>query len=463
MSSKSPKCRKRSTSRSRKPKWPSYRHQSHVENLITAQTKFAWQLYKAISAHPNLHSSLNVCFSPVLVHQALTMSFIGARYESAELLRSVLHLDKMENDAAINLAFGDVTRYLTHSSTSTNIDMDEIEQPEQQLYTLYPAIRLYLPITHCLLDQYGTALFTFYGSDIAKVPFHTDKERARQEINQWVEETTQQKIKTLVPPLGLATFVSMVLASALYFKPSWSKKTQAAGKMILMNFNDVQDVLAFKIKTQLRYGTIDEADCRIVEIPFADEKHSLILILSNQAGSDAFEVMQSKLNDDILNRLDSYFLAIKAKLRVTFPHFEVCESLPLGKVLQHDQNISRIFARGKANFSGISGNNNLHLSHVEHKIRFELDEFKQKQLQAKKKRAASPSNKIEQNSNGKEIKTTVKMDKSRMDFDRPFIFIVKDNGLFNGSLLFGSIRHLPPFNPDALNGTTNNETKACTC
>lgn len=451
----SSKNRRRSASRNRGPKWPSFRHHDHVSNLISGQTRFAWHLYKAIRNHPNVHSSLNVCFSPILVHQALTMSFIGARYESAELLKSLLQIDKMENDASINLAYADITRSLAYSASTTEEEELQLNEADKRQYTLYSAVRLYLPITHCLLDQYGAALSSYYASDMAKVPFHTDKERARQEINQWIEEVTQQKIKTLLPPLSLPTFVSMVLASALYFKPNWPKKLLTTGTMTLIDFEGVEEVLAFQFSGQFRHGTIDEADCRLVELPFAEERYKLVLILPNQTGSDVLEALDGKLNENLISRLDDYLQPSKTKLKITFPQFDISESLPIGKVLQNDANLGKVFVRGKANFSGISGNNNLHLSHIEHKVRFELDEFKKKKLQLKQKRATT--NKAEQKQ-----PINKKMDKSRMDFDRPFIFAIRDSQIFNSFLVFGCVRKLPSYNPDLINGNEE-KTKACTC
>lgn len=364
------------------------------------------------------------------------MSYIGARYESAESLRGFLNLTKVENDAAVNLAYADVTRTLT-ASTYENVSALRPENATLP-YTLHLATRIYMPITHCLLDQFGAGLHTHYGADIAKVPFHTDKERARQEINQWVEESTQQTIRDLVRPLSLATFVSLVLASAIYFRASWEKKFWMTGKMKVGIFHPSPDesihVLTLRARSVLRNGTIGDADCRLVEIPFADERFVLLLFMPNQVDKNALETMESKLTPQILGRLDDFLR--KSKIKVILPKIEFNEQLSLGKIIQNDSiGVARLFARGKANFSGISGNNNLHLSHVEHKVRFELDELKRKVI----KMPLSKEN--AQNSE------KAKMQKMRTEFNRPFLFMVRDTYL-NMFIIMGCVQKLASFNPD---------------
>lgn len=386
----------------------------------------------------HLQTSGNLCFSPILIHQALTMSYIGARYESAETLRGYLNLNCMENDAAVNLAYGDITRALT--AVSYDQASGAYQENTALPYILHLASRFYLPITHCLLDQFGTALHTHYGGEIAKVPFHTDKERARQEINQWVEEATQQTVRELVQPLSLATFVSVVLASAIYFKPSWDKNMLTNGSLKVGTFHPTPGesvhVLTLSAKSVWRHGTIGEADCRVVELPFADERFALMLLLPNQVDRDALEVTESKLTGEILSRLDEFLR--KSKLNVIFPKLDFNEPLSLGKLIQTDSVANaKLFARGKANFSGISGNNNLHLSHVEHKARLELSGVKRQIIKMP-------------NATGTETppeKQNPEMQKTTMEFNRPFIFMVRDNYL-NMFLFMGCVRKPPPFNTD---------------
>lgn len=367
------------------------------------------------------------------------MGYMGARYESAEALRIYLHLSRIENDAAVNLAYADVTRALLACT---------YEQASEQYpanatlpHKVHVAARIYLPITHCLLDQFGAGLRTHYGADIGKVPFHTDKERARQEMNQWAEERTQQTVRDLVRPLSLAAFVSIVLASALYFRPAWDRKFWTAGTTTLGFFrpspsDEAVRVVTLRAKHALRHGTVGDADCRVVELPFADARFVLLLFLPNQVGKGALEATEAKLGPQVLGRLDDFLR--RTKIEVALPKLDFDEQLSLGGVVHGDgAALSRLFARGKADFSGISGNNNLHLSHVEHKARFEVEELKRKVIDASRLKDRGQS--ADDNN--------AKMQKNKIEFDRPFLFAVRDTYL-DMFLLMGCVRNLPAFNPD---------------
>ncbi len=60
-----------------------------------------------------------------------------------------------------------------------------------------------------------------YGAGLRLVDFLTDPEPARQSINQWVADQTEQKIKDLLPQGSIAGLTRLVLTNAIYFNASW--------------------------------------------------------------------------------------------------------------------------------------------------------------------------------------------------------------------------------------------------
>ena len=59
-----------------------------------------------------------------------------------------------------------------------------------------------------------------YGAEMMLVDFAQAK-AASQEINQWVEQQTNDKIKNLIPPGSLDALTRLVLTNAVYFKGDW--------------------------------------------------------------------------------------------------------------------------------------------------------------------------------------------------------------------------------------------------
>ena len=67
------------------------------------------------------------------------------------------------------------------------------------------------------MEDFLTDSGKYYQASLERLDF-ADSEAARQTINTWVADQTNQKIKDLIPPGVLGAETDMVLANAIYFK-----------------------------------------------------------------------------------------------------------------------------------------------------------------------------------------------------------------------------------------------------
>ena len=67
------------------------------------------------------------------------------------------------------------------------------------------------------MEDFLTNTGKYYQASLERLDF-TDGEAARQVINTWVADQTNQKIKDLIPPGFRGAATDMVLANAIYFK-----------------------------------------------------------------------------------------------------------------------------------------------------------------------------------------------------------------------------------------------------
>ena len=71
------------------------------------------------------------------------------------------------------------------------------------------------------LPEYLDLLAQNYGAGLRLTDFVKNAENARLEVNRWVSEKTQDKIKDLIPKGGINEDTRLVLANAIYFKADW--------------------------------------------------------------------------------------------------------------------------------------------------------------------------------------------------------------------------------------------------
>lgn len=73
-----------------------------------------------------------------------------------------------------------------------------------------------VPIRECIA--------TIFQDELEKIPFKQNAEAARNKINGWVEKTTHNMIKDLIPAGTIDGDTDLVLVNAAYFKGFWENK-----------------------------------------------------------------------------------------------------------------------------------------------------------------------------------------------------------------------------------------------
>lgn len=88
-------------------------------------------------------------------------------------------------------------------------------------YELTTANRMYAQQGMSVVPEFLDVLDKHYRSTVHSVDFKTEADRAMKEINDWVADTTKQRIKNLLSPGVLTAGTRLVLVNAIYFKGAW--------------------------------------------------------------------------------------------------------------------------------------------------------------------------------------------------------------------------------------------------
>ena len=169
--------------------------------LADGNNAFAIDLYKKLAET----EKGNIVVSPYSIRTALAMTYAGARGRTAEEMRKVLHFTLP--DEKLHPAFGATAHQLTGGK----------DKP----FTLNVANALWGQQGYPFRPEFLDLTRKNYAGGFREVDFAANLESARQTINRWVEEKTQDKIKELLKRDTVTDKSRLVLVNALYFKGQW--------------------------------------------------------------------------------------------------------------------------------------------------------------------------------------------------------------------------------------------------
>ena len=152
----------------------------------------------------------NLFFSPGSISTALAMTYAGASGETADQMAKALHFTLPQEQ--LHPAFAALSQAWMARRLEGGISADVANRLwGQQGYHFQP-------------DSWRSPATTTGPNWPRSISPAT--EQARQTINAWVEEQTNDKIKDLIPPGVLDALTRLVLTNAIYFKGDWAEPFQ---------------------------------------------------------------------------------------------------------------------------------------------------------------------------------------------------------------------------------------------
>lgn len=323
---------------------------SSVKTVVQGNIEFALDLYKKLRTTED-----NLFFSPYSVSIALAMTYAGARGNTETQMAQALHFTL--DQKRLHDAF---------ASLEANL---KIVQKRGNLL-LKVASALWPQRGYPFLEEFLTLTKECYGVLITPVDY-SDPEAARREINAWVKEKTQGKIRELIPSGILDSLTRLVLTNAIYFKGSWASKfwkelTERAPFRVTSS--EEVEVPLMTQEDMFRYGEDD--DLQILELPYVGNDLAMIILLPKKV--DGLVELEAALTVENLEKWTSNLW--ERTVRVFLPRFKISSGFVLSDALA-SMGMPDAFDMNKANFSGMDGKENwLYIAAVLHKAFVEVNE-----------------------------------------------------------------------------------------
>ncbi|XP_066043022.1 serpin B6-like [Chamaea fasciata] len=328
-----------------------------MESLCAANSTFAVDLLRKLCEK---NSGQNVFFSPFSISSALSMVLLGARGSTEAQISKVLSL-KSGQDA--------------HNAYQSLLS--DINDPNTK-YILRTANRLYGEKTFEFLASFLESSQKSYHAGLEQMDFVHAWEDCRKQINGWVEERTEGKIQNLLAEGILNSLTRLVLVNAIYFKGNWEEqfdKKNTRERPFHINKNETRPVQMMFKEANFNMTYIGDLQTKILELPYVGNELSMIILLPDaiQDGSTGVERLERELTYEKLIDWINPEMMDSTKVRVSLPRFKLEENYDL-KPLLISMGMPDAFDLGKADFSGMSSDNELVLSEVVHKSFVEVNE-----------------------------------------------------------------------------------------
>lgn len=324
--------------------------EADIEALVEANNAFAIDLYKQLAQEEG-----NLFFSPYSIHSALTMTYAGARGETAAEMAEVLHFHR-DGDAP-------------HQAFAARTERRQAD-PNRDFFQLSVANALWGQERLGFSEPFLDLTSRYYGAGFGQVDFN-QPELARQTINRWVTEQTQDKIPNLLKPGTLGPETQLVLTNAIYFRAGWKQpfpeaKTKEAefevepgkhAKIPMMHLEDAQ----------FRY--VAGSEYHLLELPYRQGSRVVMVVLLPRERGQLSEVERGFTITSLQASLSKLSFHEGS---VALPRFRVESNIPLAETLG---NLGMPLAfSSEADFSGMVSGGGLRIGEVTHAGFISVDE-----------------------------------------------------------------------------------------
>ena len=368
--------------------------ESDVKTLVDGNTKFAFDLYAKLKEKEG-----NLFFSPYSISTALAMTYAGARGNTEKQMAEVLHF--ILKDDSLHSAFLELQTQLNAVQEKGEIELSI-------------ANSIWGQEGYDFLKEFLDIINEYYQGKVKLVDFIEACENARNQINEWVEQKTKDKIKELIKPGILNPLTRLVLVNAIYFKGKWEKEFEKKLTKDTPFWLTPEDSIHCPMMQQKgSFNYCENDSLQILELPYLGDDLSMIVLLPREV--DGLKKLENCLTIDNLNK---WMNVSYQEIKVYLPKFKITSGFSLGKTL-YDMGMTDAFIPYKADFSGMNGSKELFISKVIHKAFVDVNE--------EGTEAAAATAVVM-------LKAVAPKQPIVFRADHPFVFLIRDN--HSGSVLF---------------------------
>ena len=375
--------------------------------LVDGNSAFAFDLFQALRAQDG-----NLFYSPHSISQALAMTYAGAGGRTASQMADTLRFSLTQD--RLHPAFNALDQELASRGA-------DAQDRDGERFRLSIANAVWGQQGHEFREAFLDVLAESYGAGVRPTDFRAAPEESRAAINDWVAESTEDRIKDLIPPGIINPLTRMVLTNAIYFNASWLLPfSEVNTRERPFHLLDGSSVDVPMMSTQEEFGYAAGDGYQAVDLPYVGNQLSMTILLPDEGRFREFEdSLEAALVDRIIGGLGYRYVTLG------LPRFEFESQFRLSETLK-SMGMPDAFDSAASDFSGMDGRSCvagdpecLYIREVVHKAFVSVDEAGTE--------AAAATGVVMQVESAKPTPISVTV-------DRPFVFLIQDRE--TGAILF---------------------------
>ena len=331
--------------------------EGQVLTLAQDNAAFALLFYDQIRTEDG-----NIIFSPFSLSLALSMALAGAESSTEQGMLEALQLSLPEE--AIHPAFNALLQAIEKSQEQTQEDMDG------RNFQLNIANSIWGQADYSFKQPFIDSLAKHYGAGIYTVDYMQNPEGARLAINDWVAEETEQKITDLIPAGAIDPLTRLVLANAIYFNASWlypfMDNATAEAPFFTLDGSEITVDMMKLYGERLSY--LRGENYQAVNLPYLSNDFVMTVLVPDEGDFAEFEASL-----DLEDLMDIISGMASARVDLEMPKFDFESDVNANDPLIA-LGMADAFSPERADFSGITEEEQLMISDVLHKATITVDE-----------------------------------------------------------------------------------------
>jgi len=318
-------------------------------DATSGMNRFAAATYRQLA-----QTSGNLILSPFSISTALSMLLDGARGQTAAGMAATL--SQLHPGSGYHAAVASLAAELTKQANGGGNH-------------LAIANGLWVQQGFPLASEFEHTIRTLYQAPLTSLDFHAHADQARQEINSWTAQHTNDRIPELFAPGSMDATTRLVLTSAIYFYGKWRSPFDPGGTRVesfQLGGGRTADAKFMHQKADFLYG--ETPDAQILEMKYQGTPLAFDILLPKT--NDGLAELERSIQPDVLS---AWFGALTSrKVEAAIPKFRAESAFLLRDMLSR-MGMADAFGE-KADFSGIDGRRDLYLGVVVHKAFVEVSE-----------------------------------------------------------------------------------------
>ena len=237
--------------------------------------------------------------------------------------------------------------------------------------------RMYVDNTFEPLQTYSRALSENFGADVEKVNFGSgDNSETVEEINSWVEEKTNGKIRRMFNQIDSST--AAILINTIYFNAQWKTPFTRTDKRQFF-LDEENHIMTDMMTVTANFRFLKQSAVEVVQLPYLAGRSDISMIIVKPTDRDGLLALEKHVIRNQFSVIQKWIKRVQKSrpnnIVLTIPKFEFGSKLSnLKGILKKKFEVTNVFDAERADLSGISRERDLFVSKVIHQSFISVDE-----------------------------------------------------------------------------------------